>query len=158
MRTTTNYSDSQDAVLGDRSGSAKSAGRGFFILLAAGVGVMTLVNLGGAGPDTWSSDFGSAEQSARAENRPLLVGFFMKNCPPCLAMDREVLHQEQVVKVMSEFVLVKVDLNRQAELAERFDVHAAPTFMVLSPDGSVRGGFAGYRPADAFVAWLERYR
>lgn len=132
-------------------------GWGFVALVLATVGVMAVVNLGPVGPDGWGTDFAAAERAAQAKGRPMLVGFFMKNCPPCRAMDRDVLDESKVKDALNSFVTVKVDIDQQIAVAERFGVSATPTFLVVSPKGEVVGGVAGYQPADEFLDWLKRF-
>ena len=61
--------------------------------------------------------------------KPVLVDFFATWCGPCKAMEPIV---KEVAKTLGEQVrVVKVDIDRQRQLASRYNVSAVPTFMLF---------------------------
>jgi YHS domain-containing protein/thiol-disulfide isomerase/thioredoxin len=112
----------------------------------------------------WLTDFAKAEAEARELNRPLVVHFHTKSCPPCRKMEKEVLHTLPVLKMLDQgFVAVKVDLDHAVseKYQKRFRVESMPTDLILGLDGKVlyrsegyEGGASGDR--QKYVASITR--
>ncbi len=103
----------------------------------------------------WGTDYSSALTEAAADGKKVLVGFYMQRCPPCAAMDRRVLSKPAVKSALAGFVPIRVDVDRQSGLAERFGVLAAPTYAVVDADGRVLARCEGYLPVEKFLKFLE---
>ena len=62
-------------------------------------------------------------------SQPVLVDFFAHWCGPCKAMEPVV---KDVARSMSGKVrVVKVDIDKQQQLAQQYNVSAVPTFMIF---------------------------
>jgi thiol-disulfide isomerase/thioredoxin/YHS domain-containing protein len=93
----------------------------------------------------WKTDFASAQDEAKKLNRPLVIHFHTTWCGPCRKMEREVLNTAQVLKALDAgFVAVKVDVDRNRAVAEKYHVTSLPTDMVIGPDGKVLSKTEGY--------------
>lgn len=101
-------------------------------------------------------DFGTARQLAAQTRKLLVVHFWAPWCEPCLRMEHDVLGQPGLgAAVNPQFVLVKVNADREAELAKQLQVETLPTDVILAPDGRVLAKLPGSRtPAE----YLERLR
>ncbi|MBS1714437.1 MAG: thioredoxin family protein [Armatimonadetes bacterium] len=96
----------------------------------------------------WLSDFDKALQIAKASNKLVMVDFMASWCGPCKMMDAEVFHSEKFKDVAKDFVLVKVDVDLQKDIASRYNITAMPTVKFLRGDGSVVHEFVGYGGPD----------
>jgi len=65
------------------------------------------------------------EQEVLKSNEIVLVDFFAQWCPPCQAMMPILakIEQENTLKI------VKIDVDQNPELAEKYDVGSIPTFI-----------------------------
>jgi thiol:disulfide interchange protein DsbD len=106
-------------------------------------------------PEGWSEDYAAALREASATGRNVLVDFYLRGCAPCKVMDRTVMTAEPVKKALSEFVPVRLDLAAEGELADRFHVIGAPTYVALSPEGQMLSQATGTLTVEQFVAFLE---
>lgn len=80
----------------------------------------------------------AAQQLAAQQNKLVLLHFGAPWCGPCVQMERAVLSRPDVMAALeSRFVVVKVDVDQQPELAERFKVERIPADCVLTPEGEV---------------------
>jgi len=95
----------------------------------------------------WKTDFAAAQAEAKKLNRPLVVHFHAKWCGPCKKMEREVLDTQQVLKLLDAgFVAVKVDVDHNEKLRQKFGVTGMPTDLILDPDGKTLVRTEGYSP------------
>lgn len=97
----------------------------------------------------WMTNFSAALAEAKKLNRPLVVHFYGKSCPPCRLMEREVLHTPQLLKTLDDgFIAVKLDLVKHPKEQARFSVEMMPTDLILSPEGKVLARSEGYLAGD----------
>ncbi|OYW21150.1 MAG: hypothetical protein B7Z55_06140, partial [Planctomycetales bacterium 12-60-4] len=96
-------------------------------------------SIAAVGGNLWQTNFDAAYNEAVRSRRPLLVHFYGQQCPPCRRMEQEVLHQGEIVDLLSsQFVAVKVDAGDPGnlsggQLVQRFGVHALPTDVIVDP-------------------------
>jgi thiol:disulfide interchange protein len=107
-------------------------------------------------PEGWSEDYAAALREAAATGRNVLIDFYLRGCAPCRVMDRTVMTAEPVKKALSEFVLVRLDLAAEDQLADRFQVVGAPTYVVLNPEGRMLSQTSGILTVEQFVTFLEQ--
>lgn len=107
-------------------------------------------------PQGWGSDYAAAMGAASETQRNVVVAFYSKGCPPCAAMDRNVLGSEAVRSELAGFVPVRVDAFQERELANQFDVQGTPTYAVVDPQGRLLARCEGYQPVERFVAFLRQ--
>jgi thiol:disulfide interchange protein len=93
------------------------------------------------------------------QGKPILVDFTADWCPPCQELKRTVFSRNDVASAIEAgFWPLKVDLTNPGEaenaLAQRFEVTAIPTLILLRSDGTVIKKHTGVMGADQFLAWL----
>ncbi len=107
----------------------------------------------------WMNDFAAAEGEAKKLNRPLVIHFYGRSCPPCRQMEQDVLNSAQLLKALdSGFVAVKVCLDSVAnsKYQTRFDIEAMPTDLILSPEGKVLTRTEGYVSKQNYLETIRR--
>jgi thioredoxin-related protein len=105
-------------------------------------------------PEGWGTDFDAAMAEAAATDKRLVVAFSMHGCAPCVAMDRSVLPDKRVREALEAYIPVRVEIDRQMDVAARFGIFGAPTYAVIDAMGSVLAGCEGYQPVDQFIKFL----
>ncbi len=87
----------------------------------------------------WHTDFNKAQTLAKKENKPLFVFFTASWCPPCKSMYKKTFTNTSLKNMLQNFIVVKVDVDKQAELANRYKGnarkyggHGIPASLVLT--------------------------
>lgn len=98
--------------------------------------------------------------AAKAEKKMVFIDFFTEWCGPCKRLAKDIFPLEKVGDYMnSKFVCVKIDAEKGEgpELADRFQVKAYPTMIILDENEKIIGSkVGGSSTGDEFVAALER--
>lgn len=88
-----------------------------------------------------------------ATDKTVLLDFFATWCGPC-RMVGPIL--EEIAAEHPEYVIGKIDVDEQNELAARFGVMSIPTLVVVK-DGEIKTQQAGARPKAQILALLEQF-
>lgn len=106
----------------------------------------------------WMTEPEEALRQAAQENKAVLINFTGSDwCGYCIRMKKTVLDQPEFADyAANKFVLVEVDIprkplppevrSRREQLCRQYGVSGFPTFLVLSADGDILGGFSGALP------------
>ncbi len=84
-------------------------------------------------------------------DKTVLIDFFATWCGPCRMVSPIV---DEIAEEHPEFVVAKVDVDKNPELAGEFSVMSIPTLVVIK-DGKIINQAAGARPKAQILAMLE---
>ncbi|MFO0871970.1 MAG: thioredoxin family protein [Pirellulales bacterium] len=105
----------------------------------------------------WLDNLDAALAQAAAERKLVLVHFWNDNCPPCVGVERNVLSRPDVQQAIgSQFVPVKIKVDDQPQLAQRFRVDRWPTDLILSANGQELYRTVSSQNAQQYLAVLTR--
>ena len=137
-----------------------NASRPLWVILFVLTALFALIGISkslGAGDDLvpWRTDLSKARAEAAGAGRPVLVYFTATWCGPCQGMKRTTWSDARVETALRSYVPVKIDIDQQKELAQRYAVDGIPYFVVLDREGIARRTSVGAMDADEFLAWLK---
>jgi thioredoxin 1 len=87
----------------------------------------------------------------KASDKPVLLDFFATWCGPCRMISPFI---EQIAEEHPEYVIAKIDVDEEPELAQAFGVQSIPTLVVLK-GGEVVNTAVGGRPKAAILDLLK---
>jgi len=99
----------------------------------------------------WRHDYNAARKEAEEQSRPLCIDFGTEQCIWCKRLDLSTFKEPSVVSLLNEkFIPLKIDANREPQLAQALRIETYPTIVLASSDGKVLGTIVGYKEAPEF--------
>ena len=99
----------------------------------------------------WRIDVNRAIGESVKTGKPLMIGVSTEWCHYCKKMDLETFSQAEVVSHVTDcFIPLKLDGERDHELAERLGVRGFPTTVFVSPELKILSSVSGFRTAEQF--------
>ncbi|MBR4868395.1 MAG: thioredoxin [Clostridia bacterium] len=90
-------------------------------------------------------------QQVETSEKRVLIDFYAEWCGPCRMVSPIV---DEIAEEHPEFLVAKVNVDEQPELAARFEVMSIPTLAVLD-SGNVIHQSSGARPKAQILAMLQ---
>lgn len=109
-----------------------------------------------SGETRWRNSYSQAQAEAKKSNKRVLVEFYAEWCGPCKMMAKTTLKDPKVVPLLDKFVPVRLDVDKEKAMAERYQVESIPRAAVLTTDGKLVRLSIGYKNADEFSLFLKQ--
>lgn len=98
-------------------------------------------------------DFIAAQAAASKEKKVILIDFYTTWCGPCKMLDKTTWKDAKVQALLNDkTIALKIDAEKETELAKRYRVSAYPTIMIINADGSEVDRLVGYLDPTAFLS------
>lgn len=104
----------------------------------------------------WLTDYNQALRQAGKEGKFVAIDFFATWCGPCKMMERTTFVDQRVQRRMTDFIPLKIDVDREREIAAKYGIRSIPTTAVVGSDGKPVTGAIGYLDADRFLKVLSQ--
>jgi thiol:disulfide interchange protein len=110
----------------------------------------------------WNRNLMTAFELAALRNKPLMVEFMAEWCPSCRMMDDSTFVDPGVIEKAGLFVPVRIDVDRQKDVADRYKSSARkyggigiPNILFMTRDGVRLKQRIGYMDAAALTAVMD---
>lgn len=102
------------------------------------------------------ANFDEGMKRAGEKNIPVYVEFYATWCPPCKMMAKTTFQDKEVAKLLNEdFVSIKVDIDKERELALKYGARSIPHHIIMDSKGEILKVLRGALPPDMFMASLK---
>lgn len=105
---------------------------------------------------TWKRSLPEALAEAKERNTLIVVDFYAEWCHWCKTLDAETFTNPGVQTRLRDFTLLRIDTDKQPDLAKRYGVTGLPTTVVLNTQGAVLVRQDGFLAPDAYLKLLAR--
>ena len=93
---------------------------------------------------------------AKKEGKRVYLHFYTDWCNYCKEMDQTTFRNKSVINLLNkDFVAIRVNTNKNAKVAGKYNIRPVPDNWFLSADGKKLRNFLGYYEADQFVTVLR---
>lgn len=106
---------------------------------------------------TWSGDLSAALDRARGSGKPVMVDFYATWCPPCKLMDKNTWTDSAVQNKLRAFEIVRIDVDLQPRVMEKYGIQGMPTVICLDPKGKELQRSLGYTGPEEMVKLLGQW-
>jgi tetratricopeptide (TPR) repeat protein len=110
-----------------------------------------------AEPVTWRSDYNAARREAADKNLPLFLVIGTDICFYCRKLEAGPFRDAAIVDQLAHnFIPLKVDANKEPNLANALKVQVYPTMVLAGADGKIHAFIEGYLEADRLHEQMKR--
>ena len=103
-----------------------------------------------------TTDVDGAFDISQNENKTLAIIFDQDSCVYCEMLKDDVLSNPDVQKQLNEnFVVVLVDINKNPEIAAKYDVYGTPTVQFVDSNGQEINKIEGFVDSNEFLQILK---
>lgn len=124
------------------------------LLTLAGLAAMLSAVAHAEGGIAWTTDFEAAKAQAAKEKKLIFMDIYAEWCPPCKMLEAQTFPDPAVIKLLSEFVPVKVDADKQGDLVEKYSDGSLPTLAVIDANGRLLDSNTGFLDAANLQEWI----
>jgi thioredoxin-like negative regulator of GroEL len=105
-------------------------------------------------------DLSGAVEKAKREKKLLLVDFSARWCPGCMRLESEIFSNADFKKQASQFVKVKIDVDRfeNAVLSEKYRIQGIPAVLALDAEQKEIERFVDFQPMPMIKDFLGSVR
>lgn len=123
---------------------------------------LPIIGFGQSQEIIWEENLDSAFNLASLSNKIILMEFMAEWCPPCKRMEKETFTNERVIKRSSEFIFVKIDVDKHQDIAKEYKRNAKkyggigiPNIIFIDNDKNVIHQTVGFLNADQLITVMN---
>ncbi|MBL8865313.1 MAG: thioredoxin family protein [Gemmataceae bacterium] len=104
----------------------------------------------------WRTDYFTARKESQETGLPILVQIGSEDCFYCKKMEATTLKDRGVAAMIGNFIPLKLDGAKEANLVQKLNVQLYPTTVLAGADGTIHAFVQGYVEVEAFKEQLKR--
>ena len=110
----------------------------------------------------WGNNIDLALTLASNSNKLIMIDFMAEWCPPCKEMDKNTFSNKNIIKKSNEFILVRIDVDKQQNIAEEYNGNARkyggigiPNILFLDKEKKIIRHIVGFHDVDQLMGIME---
>jgi protein disulfide-isomerase len=128
----------------------------FIMVLLMGGLLLWRNRSGGNDNIPWRTDFTAAASEAKQQGKPMVVYFTADWCGPCRQMKSKTWSDAAVASALESYVPVKIDVDKNSEVALKYRVTSIPRVQIINADGQPGASRIGYVSAAELSDFLGK--
>ena len=123
---------------------------------------LPIIGFGQSQEIIWEENLDSAFNLASLSNKIIMIEFMAEWCPPCKRMEKETFTNERVIKRSSEFIFVKIDVDKHQDIAKEYKRNAKkyggigiPNIIFIDNDKNVIHQTVGFLNVDQLITVMN---
>ncbi len=104
----------------------------------------------------WMSDYLSGLERARIERKPIMIDFYTSWCYYCKVLDARTYTDKEIIRLSEQLVSLKINAERERQLARSYFIRAYPIIVFLSRDGKEIRRLYGYQTPAALKGVIRK--
>ncbi len=103
----------------------------------------------------WLASMEAAQKESKKSGKPIFADFYATWCPPCKMLEAQTYPDPAVVAESQGFVMLKIDTDKQTDLAMKYGISSLPTLAALRASGEPIVATSGFLEAGEFIQFLR---
>lgn len=105
---------------------------------------------------TNTTDLNKAISDAQSQNKSILLIFDQDDCYYCDLLKKNTLSNPELISKLNDgYITVIVDVNKQPQLASKYQVFGTPLMIFLDSNQNQIGKIEGYVDANKFLDYIK---
>ena len=110
----------------------------------------------------WGNNLDSAFAIASKSDKTIMIDFMAEWCPPCKRMDNTTFSNTNIIKKSTEFIPVRIDVDKQKDIAEEYNGNARkyggigiPNILFLDKEKNIIRQIVGFHNVDQLMGVMD---
>ena len=104
----------------------------------------------------WQS-YSTGMELAKNNNKAVFLHFYATWCGYCAKMEKDSFQDNSIAEYLNDnFISIRVDVDKEQNIAEKYNVFALPTTYFFSSSFEKLGSVPGYISKDRLMAMLKK--
>ena len=110
----------------------------------------------------WDNNLDSAFTTASTSDKLIMIDFMAEWCPPCKEMDKKTFSNVQIIKKSNEFIPVRIDVDKQKNIAEEYNGNARkyggigiPNILFLDKEKKIIRHIVGFHDVNQLMGIMD---
>lgn len=127
-----------------------------FLLVAFILNTASVESISAQNAIDWQS-YTNGMDTAKKNNKAVFLHFYATWCSYCAKMEKESFQDDSIAEYLNNnFLSIRVDVDKERNIAEMYDVFALPTTLFFASNGEKMGSVPGYISKDRLMTMLKK--